>query len=231
MKNKLRGFILILLIAVVIYNMSLFLLAGFADHEASFWVSWVFMTIAFAATLGGLLILGSKAFFLRDWLFGYPFVKYSVLYLLLEFVVSILFMCLDGISAWQWAFVVQFLLLALYGIVFIACAIAKDTIKNVDLKISDKTRFIRLLKADAEMLEEKCGDATLKSRCREFAEAVRYSDPISSDALFALEKEITLTVTECDKAIVAADYAVASELCEKALLLLTERNKKTKALK
>ena len=77
------------------------------------------------------------------------------------------------------------------------------------------------------ILTEKGEDAETKSVCEELAAAIRYRDPMSSAVLAVLEKELAA----CDKAVTDKDNASAKTLCQKALLLLSERNKKRKALK
>lgn len=221
----------ILAIAFIAYNSIFFLLCGFTGHTAVFWLSWGFMIVAFAAMAIVGLVLGRQGMFLRDWLFGFPIVRHSAIYLVLEFVTSTLFVMFEEHILWGWAFAIQLLFFAVYLIFAVSCFIAKDTITEVNTKVSDKTRFIKLLRTDAEMLAEKCSDPVLADKCRKFAEAVRYSDPMSDEALFELEKELAFTVSECDKAIVAGEYEKADQLCDKASLLLTERNRKCKALK
>lgn len=231
MKNKLNGLIVILSIIAITYNIILFIFTGFVDHTSSFWVSWSFMTIAFLSIIGITLVFGKKIFSLKDWLFAYPFVRYSAIYITCEFIVSTCFIVAEKKISWQWPTATQLIVLIVYAIVFISCLVSKETIQKVDAKVNEKTRFVRLLKIDADMLVEKCNDPALNKKCLDFAEAVRYSDPMSSDALFELEKDIALTVSECDRAITQNEYDLASELCDKAMLLLSERNKKTKALK
>lgn len=231
MPKKSKMLAAILAIAFVAYNVILFVLCGFSDHTDIFWMSWIFMMVAFAAMTGAGVVLGQKGMFLRDWLFGYPIVKHSTVYIIVEFCVSTLFIILEEVIEWGWAFAVQFLILCCYGICAVSCFLAKETIEDVHNKISDKTRFIKLLRADTEMLIEKCDDAQTKEECRKLAEAIRYSDPMSNEALFELEKDLAFTVSECDKAISEKNYYLAKELCAKAMLQLVERNKKCKALK
>ena len=218
-------------ISFVAYNVILFVICGFAGHTGIFWMSWAFMLVAFAAMAGAGVVLGQKGMLLRDWLFGYPIIKHSTIYIIAEFLASTLFIILEDHIGWGLAFAVQFIFLCAYCICAFSCFLAKDTIENVHNHVSDKTRFIKLLRADAEMLVEKCDDADVKAECRKLAEAIRLSDPMSSEALFELEKDLALTVAECDKAVTAKDYCLAKELCAKAMLQLTERNKKCKALK
>ena len=59
----------------------------------------------------------------------------------------------------------------------------------------------------------------------------RDNERFTVESLFELEKDLALTVSECDKAVTAKNYALVKELCAKAMLQLTERNKKCKALK
>ena len=221
----------ILAIAIVAYNVIFFVACGFEDHNEIFWMSWGFMMVAFLSMAVVGLLLGRQGMLLRDWLFGYPILKHSTIYLIAEFAASTLFVILEDTVSWQWALIVQFLLLAVYLVFAISCFMAKEAIREINTKVSDKTRFIKLLRADAEMLAAKCEEPTLKEQCRKFAEDVRFSDPMSSEALFELEKELIFTVSECDKAICARDYPLAAELCGKASLLLAERNRKCRALK
>ena len=113
----------------------------------------------------------------------------------------------------------------------ISCLLTKQTIDEVEDRIADKTAYIKLLRADAAMLETKTTDPELKALCRRFAEDVRYSDPMSCDALFELEKEISLCVADCSDALAKADGNGARAIIERASVLLRERNAKCKALK
>lgn len=221
----------ILAIAFIAYNLILFVLCGFREHSGVFWMSWVFMLVAFFAMAVAGVLLGQKGMFLRDWLFGYPIIKHSAVYIVAEFCASTLFIVLEHHIKWGLAFAVQFLFLCIYGVCAVSCFLSKETIEEIHTKIEDKTGFWKLLRADAEMLVEKCTDPDMKLHLQQLAEAIRYSDPMSSELLLELEKEISSTVSECDKAVTSGELEKAEELCKKAQLLVKERNKKCKALK
>lgn len=221
----------ILAIAFAAYHVTLFALCGFSGHTAVFWTSWVFMLAAFATITASITVLGQRGMFLRDWLFGFPIIKHSTVFLITELIASGIFILFEKSVSWSWAFAIQFFMLCVYGICAISCFLTKETINEVHTKISDKTKFIKLLRSDVEMLVEKCSDPVAREECFKLAEAIRYSDPMSSEALFELEKDLALTISECDKAVAAQDFTAAKELCAKAKLLLAERNKKCKALK
>lgn len=233
MKLTSKGKMLAMILGIVFiaYNVILFMLCGFSGHTAIFWISWVFMLVAFAAMTFAGVMLGKRGMFLRDWLFGFPIVKHSTVYITGEFVASTVFIIIEKNISFRWAFAVQFLLFCIYGVCAVSCFLSKETIDDVHNKVSDKTRFLKLLRVDAEMLVEKCPDAELRGQLQKFSDAIRYSDPMSNEALFELEKDITLTVSECGRAVESGNFENASELCKKADLLLVERNKKCKALK
>ena len=229
--NKTAKVAAIGLISFVVYNLVYFIWFGFADHTATFWVSWVSMLVAFCSLALTTLKMGESGMFMRDWLFGYPIYKHSIIYGVVTLVVSTVFSVLDDAVKWTYAFVPLMLIFAAHIVFVISGFLAKDTIQQINTQVKDKTRFIKLLRADTELMASKCTDQALKQKCVEFAESVRFSDPMSSEALFELEKELAYTISMCDKAIVSNDYGMAEKLLARASILLEERNKKCKALK
>lgn len=221
----------VFVMSFVMYNLLLFLIAGFEDHYEVFWMSYAFMMVAFAMMLGCGLVLGARGFTMRDWLFRYPIIKHTVAYLVAQLVASTLFMIFEDSASWKLALVVMMIILFVYMVFAISCLLTKQTIDEVEDRIADKTAYIKLLRADASLLESKTADPALKALCRKFAEDVRYSDPMSCEALFELEKEISLCVADCSEALAAQDADAARTIIERASLLLRERNAKCKALK
>lgn len=231
MSKKYMQFAAMGAIIFAMYNVIVFALFGFADHESPFWISYIFMLIAFAvAALSGVL-LGESGMALRDWLFGYPIVRHCVIYAALELILSLIFMTVEHNVTWVLPFVLQVLLLGVYGIMLISCFISKTAIGEVHEKVEKKARYITLLQADAQLLCGKCSDDPLKTKCEKLAEAIRYSDPMSSEALEELEKQLSDTVTACSAAIDQGNLALAGHLCDQAMQQLHERNLKCKALK
>lgn len=221
----------ILGIVFVAYQVALFSLCGFGGHGAVFWMSWGFMMAAFVAMTVSFTVLGQRGMFLRDWLFGFPIVKHSTVFLMAELAVSSVFILFEERIPAGWAFGLQFLLLCIYGICAISCFLSKEIIEDVHAKVGGKTEYMKLLRAEAEMLVEKCPDGDTREECRRLAEAVRYSDPMSAEALGELEEELASAVSQCDKAVSEGEFGAARELCARAMLLLAERNRKCKALK
>ncbi len=214
------------------YNVVLFAIAGFADHGAPFWISYVFMLIAFGCLAAAGALLNHRHYIPRDWLFGYPIIKHSTIYIAVELIVSTIFMLLDATGMTGVApFVIQFLILAVHLVFLISCFLAKEIIQDVETKVKDATTYIRLLQVDVEMVASKATDPAVKEAFTKLAEDVRFSDPMSNPNLFELEKLITQQVTNADSCIVLNDNDGALQCCNRASMLLQERNKKCKALK
>lgn len=222
---------LIIAIVFVVYNICLFAIAGFAGHTATFWSSYIFVIIGAASFTFIMTVLFTKGTDIKDWIFKFPVIKHSVIYICTELIISIVFMIFEKKIPAGWAVAAQFVILAFFAVMAISCFIAKETIENIDTEVKEKTAFVKLLRVDTDMLAERCGDADLKEKLDKLAENVRYSDPVSNDALKEIEGDIAEKVSECKKAVEAEDYTTASTLCDEALLLLSERNKKCKILK
>ena len=168
----------------------------------------------------------------RDWIFGFPSIKHTIVYTIVELVLSILFIILDTIACpWFIALSVQVVVFAFFVVMVVSCFIAQDTITNIQRNVKDSTTFINLLKIDVEMICEKAKDEDTKKAFKELAEKIRYSDPISNPNLFELEKQISFYVNEASNSITANDKQTALHYCELATTSLIERNKKCKALK
>ena len=164
----------ILGIAFVTYNIVLFALSFLAQASmgAAFWISYVFVIAAFVCVFFAAMLLNQRHYIPRDWLLGYPIIKHSVVYIVVEFFASTLFMLLDGTNlSWVWAFVVQFIILAVHLVFLISCFLAKEIIQDVETKIKDATTYIRLLQVDVEMVVSKASDPAVKEA---FKQAQKY---------------------------------------------------------
>lgn len=230
--SKTKMIAMIYAICFVVYNVVVFVIAGFEDHGASFWISYAFMIVAFAMLALTLFTLKNRSVQPKDWIFGFPILKHSAIYIVAEFIISVLFMLLDLADCpWWVALVVQIIVLAIHAVLVISCFMVQDTVMQVQTKVKTATFFIKMLQVDVEMLSEKATDSTVKTAFAKLAEQVRYSDPMSSEALYAIENQIKLTVDNADRCIAANDVNGALQLCDKATLLLLERNKRCRALK
>lgn len=219
------------LIAFAFFNLVLFMVAGFVDHTATFWITYVFAVIAFGIVKASVYILGKSGMHIRDWLFGYPIIRHCIIYCVLEVVGAIVFFVLEDVIAWQIAFLVQVTLLALYSFLAISCLISKKTIDEVHTKVERKTQTMQLLRVDAEMLVRKCTDPDAKKVFEAFSEKLRYSDPVSHDAVVYLENRLKTMIAEAGEKLANGEITEAMDICRAAEDALAERNMKVKVYK
>lgn len=77
---------------------------------------------------------------------------------------------------------------------------------------------------------ERAKTEAVKADCRKVYEAIRYSDPISNDALASVEGEISANFAALSEAVKADDAEKVAELADEVVILVGDRNRKCKLL-
>ena len=219
---------------VVLYNVVLFVAAGFAGHTGAFWSSYALMMTGFVAAAVAMFAFTKTNKQKIDMFLTFPVIKRTIIYIIAEFVVSTLFIILDcsGVAVpWAIPFIIQIIMLVAYIVLVISCFLAKEVIAENEQKIKQKTFTFKMLYVDAQMLAEMCNDAEAKKTFDKFAEDIRYSDPVSSEYLVPLEQEIQSCIMNAKIALTEGNTEEALKIIARANLLLAERNMKCKALK
>ena len=106
---------------------------------------------------------------------------------------------------------------------------AGEAVSATNEKVKAQTQFIKLLTADAETLLGRAKTPDAKIAAKKVYEALRYSDPMSSEALGEIEAELAEKFKALEAAA-TADQGV-TEAAESLLETLAERNRKCKAMK
>ena len=109
--------------------------------------------------------------------------------------------------------------------------VAKEAIQQTGTKVKEQTQFIKLTTVNAQNLMNTAKSDAVKAECKKVYEALRYSDPMSNNALLFEESQITAKMSAF-AAVVGADDAERSKTVADELVILIEaRNNKCKALK
>lgn len=211
----------------VLYNIILFVIAGFSGHGASFWVSYLFVVLAFALTaVFTLRIFKDKEPF-RYWILGFPMLRWSVIYLACSIVSGALFMLVDAI---QLAVILQVLLIGACCAIGFFCYHAKAHVAAIDEK-KEKVQLLRLAYADVDAMTKTVIDGEMKAALTKLAETIRYSDPNSDASLVGAENEIRNRIDTLHGFIQSNAKSDALKLISEISRLVIERNAKCKALK
>ena len=221
MKNKNLGYavlgILFVLISVIVFVIPI-------EKTATFWIAYVFTSIAFVAQITIWKKALGKEDTLKSKFLGSPVVHIGIVYLIIQIIALAVFTAVPTLPNWS-AIIACAIILGISAVCMIAGEAGRNEIERVEAKVQKKVFFIKELQADVELLADAETDTSTKAALQQLAEKIRFSDPMSNDALAEIEKAIIEKVAELKTA--SDKMAVIQELNS----LLAERNKKAKILK
>lgn len=128
-------------------------------------------------------------------------------------------------------FVVCFVTLGLNVVALLRAHFTSEEIGRIDEEIKEKTFYIKALTVDAERLVARAKSDEVKSECKKIYEAVRYSDPMSTDELKSIEEQISGKFSMFSDAVLSDDKDAAANISAELENLIGDRNKKCKLLK
>ena len=231
--NKLRQSLLLIIIVLVCAasNILLFALAPSTIMEtAVFWTVWAFMTFVGLGAAIGLHFWGTRK--------GAG----DMVSLVVVYYVSGIFFALYVLAAFLFTFKLWFLpyivvlavelvLTIAYIIVAIFALGGAEYMRKEAKHTKEKVMYIRLLKADVDDCATNATNAELRKALNDFAENVRFSDPMSHPSLAGIEAELSSIVAEIAAKIGTEAEADALVLVEKAQKSLEMRNSRCLILK
>lgn len=128
-------------------------------------------------------------------------------------------------------FVICFATLGLNVIALLRAHFTSEEISRIDDDIKERTFYIKALTVDAERLIGRAKSDEVKAECKKVYEAVRYSDPMSTDELKSIEKQISAEFSLFSDAVLSDDKDAVSNISTELKNLISDRNKKCKLLK
>jgi hypothetical protein len=124
-----------------------------------------------------------------------------------------------------WIPIILFIIvLGLSSVGFIAADATREEIVRQDKVIVKDVSFMRNIQSKMNVLTAQCQNEEIKKAVSDLAEEVRYSDPVSSDAIKDIENELNNSVEELQRAIIDNDEN-ALEICKRTKDILLERNR------
>ena len=207
MKKNFKFYAIIWAVFLALFNALVFLIRPFMPwfegfSDPQFWIAWAFILVSFIANL----LCAYKAF--RE-------ENLKKLFYRLPLITVIVCVVITAISA----------------VAVLRADWAGEVVNATHEKVKTQTQFIKLLAVDAESLLDRAKSDAVKTECKKVYEAVRYSDPMSNDALSVIEAKITVKMDELSSAVGADDAAKAKEIADELVILVGDRNKKCRALK
>lgn len=232
MKKNFKFYFILWLILLAAFNAGIFLvrpvIPGYVLNDgAGFWTAWAFIMAAFAGNLV-CAYFAFKAQSLKKLFYNLPLITVSCAGLIVMLVLGGALMLIPGCPAWI-AAVVCLIAAAVTAAAVVRTDWAGKAAGAVEEKVKVQTQLIKLLTVNAETLLAKAKTPDEKAAAKKVYEALRYSDPVSSEALSAIEAELTEKFKAFENAVNAGHGA--AEAAQSLLETLEERNGKCKAMK
>lgn len=232
MKKGFKIYAIAWAILLALFNVIAFVSPGWTGIEkytSSFWIGYVFITLCF---IGNLICANSafKADSARKLFYNTPLITISYTALIVSFVVGGLCMVLPNLPYWV-GVIVCAIVLALFAVAIVKASAAAELVERIDEKVKIQSSFIRNMTAEAESLMARAQSPEAKAACKKVYEALRYSDPMSSEELSVIEAKITVKVDELSSNVVGNRTEQAKEIADEIVVLVGDRNKKCRALK
>ncbi|SEM23088.1 hypothetical protein SAMN04487770_12955 [Butyrivibrio sp. ob235] len=233
MRSKFKYFMIIWILIVITFNVVVFAvprtIAGIDRFTGSFWVGYAFVTIMLISQLAiGWLTFKEEN--LSKLFYNISLVRISYAGMITMGVVGMICMLIPILPVWV-GIIICLLVLIFNVIALVSTHAAISTVEEIDKKVKADTFFIKSLTVDVEMLKEKATIPEVANELKPLYDAVRYSDPMSDDALSSIESQITLLIPELSEGVEKADIDVVKRSVKNITVLLSERNKKCKLLK
>lgn len=220
-KNSTKGY---LILGILFALVSIIAFAVPTVKTSTFWISYVFTVVTFAAQIGIWKVALGREETLKSKFLGFPVVHIGIVYLVIQCVTFAVFMFAPTLPAWS-AVVVCSCIAGISAVCMLAVDTGRSEIERIEAKVQKKVFYIKSLQVDVEMIADAEVDSDTKKALEQLAERIRFSDPMSCEELADLEDRITSKTAELKTA------ANKSELISELNFLLNERNKKCKILK
>ena len=226
MNKTFKSYIAVWAICFILFNAIAFIIPN--ELKSNFWNGYIFITLTFF----GQLFCANIAFKSENaqkFFYNFPLISISFIGVVAMLVIGGLTMAITAIPVWV-GIVLCLIVLAFTAIAVINVSIVSETVSTVDNKTKANTFFVKALIADAQILMLNAETAQTKDITKKVYEAIRYSDPISSNELSDIEAQITADFRKFECAV-QTNAENATSIGEKLVILIENRNTKCKFFK
>lgn len=225
MKKSAMRWWAVLAVLLVVYNVIAFAVPF--PKNAVFFVSWGFTLLA----LGVQVYVIRTAFYqeggAKSRFYGFPIAKIGLVYLIAQVALNLVFMALGfAVSVPVWVpLVLYVVLLGAAAVGLVSTEATRDEIAGQDARLKKDVSHMRALQSKMAAMVSVAQDDAVRTSLEKFAEAIRFSDPVSSAALKSVEADLSACIDDLQQAVLDNDRDAALSLEKKGELLLAERNR------
>lgn len=219
MKPKVASLCIGVVMAVV-FTMLWMLLPSSANLNAAY----VFCLISIVMMVAGVLCAS-----LRNIPASYALILQTGRFLPMTLILSALVLALQETGVYMlpvaWHVLLQVALFAVYVIGVIKIFAGKSYIDQIDRRVASQTGQISLWLNQVNALYNREEDAAARQALKRVAEAIRYSDPMSTNVSAELDRQIS----KLTSGLLSVPTGEVETACQELLLLVKERNDIVKA--
>lgn len=219
-------------IVLAVFNVVTFVIpvtVNINKFTPSFWIAYAFITLVFIGNLICSLLFFKEENKSKVFL-NIPIINLAYSALIVSLIVGAVAMAVPQIPYWI-GVIVDVLVIAFYAIAIVKATAAADIVNDVEQKVKVKTLFIKSLTTDADSLMSRASSDEMEAEAKKVYEAIRYSDPMSNDALANIENQIQNEFNVFADAVKNNDIDLAKSASYEFVILINNRNSKCKFLK
>ena len=233
MKKSALVYSLVWTLCIALFNLVVFItpheINGVDKFDATFWVGYIFITVAFLRHLVW-SIIALQAENRKRVFYNIPLITISYSGLVTMLIFGSIFMAIPTFPEWVGIIVCVFVLV--FNLISIAkAAAAIEIISSVDEKTESQTDYIKSLTANIQTLSATSATEEIRKEINSVYEAVRYSDPVSHPSLSKIELQITIEVNALSDAVKNEDAELTKEISKSIIALVEQRNIECRAAK
>ena len=207
LNKKSKSAIAVFAIVAFVYAFC-FIIIPFPKNAAS-WISFAFTLISAVAGLGIFTYAFKDGDSLVSKIYGFPIFRIGYLYIAAQSIIL--------------------LGLAIIGV--IATDNTRDIIEEIEEETERVTKATKIFNLDIQAIVDLCTDEAVKKELVKLAEAIKYSDPVSSEATEDAENTLLEEISRLRELIEVNDNEKSLTQITKVTNLLNERNRICKAFK
>lgn len=227
-KNTVRFWVLFAVV-VALYHVAAFAMP-FAKSSV-FFISYLFTLVAILSQIYVVKTAANRGRDVRSRFYGFPIIKTGMAYLGSQLALGFFLMQVGTIVPVWAAVVLCAMLFGCAAVGFISADAVRDGVEYQDVKLQSDITFIRDLQAKTASFDTSGLQSEAAHQVKRLAEAVRYSDPVSSAATQGVEGVLSACIDELQQMIWERNHSQVVELARNALQLLNQRNQICKGSK
>lgn len=231
MKKNYKNYIVVWAVLVLMFNLIVFItpneVAGVSKFHSSFWVGYIFITLTFITQL--LVTLYSLKGNIEKTFYNVPLISISFVTTIVMLTVGTVCMAVPIIPVWL-GVILCAIVLAVAVVIGMQAKATADIVGGIDERIKNKTFFMKSLRVDVESLQARAGNSEIANEMKKVWDAVRYSNPVSAEALSGIEAQITIKFADLADAVDKEDVQAVKKDSKELQILINDREKKSRLL-